>query len=131
MKQNSVNSNNVNWTLLEDSASHSGENLSSPYQLGKVMRYLYKSVDDFHGAFFYRDSVFKYNRHEPIISDSIKNEWEKRSGIKALLLEDKIGYLRVPSMPGESKNTFDALAQNLNDSLCLLVSNNVRGIIFH
>jgi carboxyl-terminal processing protease len=129
MKNNSVNSNNVDWAILKENATLKATNLSSPYELGDIMRYFYRSVNDFHGAFFYRDSVFRFSRKEPLISDSIKNEWKKRSGIKSKLLRDNIGYLIVPSMPGASKSRFDSLAQSLNDSLCFLLTNNVKGII--
>ncbi|CAM3987641.1 Peptidase family S41 [Pedobacter westerhofensis] len=129
MRKNSVNSNKVDWTLLRKNVMLKAANLSSPYQLGDVIRYLFRSLDDFHGAFFYRDSVFKYNRKESPISDSIKNEWNKRSGIKTGILKDNIGYLRIPSMPGGSKSTFDSLAQNLNDSLCSLLTQHIKGII--
>jgi carboxyl-terminal processing protease len=129
MKINAVNSEKVDWKMTKKNALYKATNLSSPYELGNIMRYLYGAANDFHGAFFYRDSVFKYNRKESSISDSIKNEWKKRSGIRTKMLKYNFGYLRIPSMPGGSKSEFDSLAQSLNDSLCVLFRKNIEGIV--
>ncbi|WP_256002023.1 S41 family peptidase [Pedobacter deserti] len=129
MKKNSINSNQVDWVDVRENALLKARNLSNAYELGDVMRYLLRSVNDFHGAFFYRDSVFRYSKKDPVISDSIRNEWKKKSGVRAKILEDNIGYLRVPSMPGQSKHKFDSLAQSLSDSLCFLLKRNPKGII--
>ena len=46
-----------------------------------------------------------------------------------MILDKNIGYLRIPSMPGGSKEDFDRKAQILNDSLCILLNKNIKGII--
>jgi hypothetical protein len=129
MKQNAVNASQVNWEVLRKDALKKAANITNPYQLGEVMRYLYKSINDFHGAFFYRDSTFRWSQNELVVSDSIMNEWKKRSGVKTKLLPGNIGYLRIPSMPVANKEEFSTKAQNLNDSLCSLLTKNIKGII--
>jgi len=64
-----------------------------------------------------------------VISDSISNEWKKGVSIKTKILENNIGYLRIPSMPVSSQEDFYTKAQNLNDSLCSLLVKNIKGII--
>src|SRR5438067_8242336 len=67
MKNNAVNANRVNWPVLKQNALNEASNLNSPYELGSVMRELYKAIGDFHGAFFYRDSTFQWHgRNLPV-----------------------------------------------------------------
>jgi hypothetical protein len=129
MKNNAVNAKSVDWDAITNNALMKAKDVSNPYQLGPVMRYLYASINDFHGAFFYKDSVFQWHGNDPIISDSIMNEFKK--GVKSItkVLDKNIGYLRIPSTPGGSKEDFDAKAQKLNDSLCVLLNKNIKGII--
>lgn len=129
MKQNAVNANAVNWDTLKKNAFAKADGINNPYLLGPAMRYIYRSIGDFHGAFFYKDSTFRWIGHEIKVSDSIMNEWNKRSGIKTMILDGNIGYLRIPSMPVASTEDFYKKAQDLNDSLCLLLSTNIKGII--
>lgn len=129
MKQNAVNGNGVDWELTRKNAMGMAAGINNPYQLGPVMRYLFKSINDFHGAFFYKDSTFQWRHREIKVSDSIMNEWKKRSGIKTMLLGTDIGYLRIPSMPVASQEDFYKKAQSLNDSLCYLLEKNIKGII--
>jgi carboxyl-terminal processing protease len=129
MKQNAVNANVVDWDTVKKSALAKADGINNPYELGPVMRYLYKAINDFHGAFFYKDSTFQWHHNEVKVSDSIMKEWKKGAGIKTMLLDDHIGYLRIPSMPVSSTEDFYKKAQKLNDSLCSLLVKNIKGII--
>jgi C-terminal processing protease CtpA/Prc len=129
MKKNAVNADSVNWDTLTRNALTRAKDMNSPYELGSVMRYLYKSINDFHGAFFYRDSIFQWQRNESKVPDSIMNEWKKGVQSKTMVLDKNIGYIRIPSMPIKKQEDFNTKAQKLNDSLCSLLEKNVKGII--
>ncbi len=129
MKNNAVNANAVNWDTLRSNALIQAKSINNPYDLGFTMRYLYQSINDFHGAFFWKDSMFQWRHEEPAIPDSIMNEWKKGVQSITMVLDKNIGYLRIPSMPGGSKEVYDSKAQTLNDSLCVLLNKNIRGII--
>ncbi|GAB3786581.1 hypothetical protein GCM10028818_50040 [Spirosoma horti] len=129
MKQHSVNAKLVNWKKAKKRALNQAKLVTSPYQLGPVIRDLYRMVDDYHGAFYYKDSTFRWRYHEPVVSDSIMNEWKKGAGLKIELLENNIGYLRIPGMQFSGKIGSDRKAQELNDSLCNLLQRNVKGLV--
>jgi C-terminal processing protease CtpA/Prc len=129
MKNNAVNANTVNWDTVRTNALLRAKNIGNPYGLGSAMRYLYKSINDFHGAFFYKDSTFQWHQNQPVVSDSIMNEWKKGVQSVAMILDKNIGYLRIPSMPVANQDDFNTKAQKLNDSLCLLLNKNVKGLI--
>lgn len=129
MKNNAVNANTVDWNMLRNDALAKAKDVTNPYQLGPAMRHLYKSINDFHGAFFYKDSVFQWRLNEPAVSDSIMNEWKKGVQSVTMVLDRHIGYLRIPSMPVATQDEFNTKAQKLNDSLCSLLDKNIKGII--
>mgnify|MGYP006186607829 CR=1 FL=1 len=52
MRENSVNASKVDWVKVKQEAAEKANGIESPYELGPVMRYLFQSVDDFHGSFF-------------------------------------------------------------------------------
>lgn len=130
MKHNAVNTDSVDWISLRNNALAKAKHINNPYGLGPAIRYLYKSINDFHGAFFYKDSIFQWHRNETKVPDSIMKEWKK--GVKSItmVLDKNIGYLRIPSMPVARQEEFNTKAQKLNDSLCSLLDRNVKGIIF-
>ena len=129
MKNNAVNANTVNWDTLRSNVLIQAKDIDNPYNLGSSMRYLYKSIYDFHGAFFWKDSTFQWRHDVPEFSDSLMNEWKKGVQSITMVLDRNIGYLRIPSMPGGSREDFDRKAQTLNDSLCVLLGKNIKGII--
>jgi carboxyl-terminal processing protease len=129
MQKHSANAGSVNWNKITKTAYSKAAGLTDPYQAGPVIRYLFQSLDDFHGKFFYKDSTFSWVKKPYEANDSIRNEWKK--GIKSItwLFENNIGYLRVPSMRFGGKEVSDQQAQSLNDSLCVLLNKNIKSII--
>ena len=129
MKKNAVNRDHVDWKKIEKNVYSQITTKENAYQLGPVFRMLFKSINDFHGAFFCWDSTYKWQRPEPEYSDSIKKEWKKGVYLQTDILQDNIGYLRVPYISFTARNELDKKAQSLNDSLCSLLDKNVIGII--
>ena len=129
MKSNAVNRDKVDWAKIEKNVYSQIATKQNAYQLGSVFRMLFRALNDFHGAFYCWDSTYKWQRPEPEYSDSIKKEWKKGVFIQKDILQDSIGYLRVPYMSFVERSELDKKAQSLNDSLCSLLDKNVTGII--
>jgi carboxyl-terminal processing protease len=129
MKTNAVNRDKVDWGKLLKNVYSQIASKENAYQLGPVFRMLFKSLNDFHGAFYCWDSTYKWQRQEPEYSDSIKNEWKKGVFLQKDMVQGNIGYLRVPYISFTGRNELDKKAQSLNDSLCALLDQNVMGII--
>ena len=66
-----------------------------------------------------RTGIFRFN----------KKRMGKGCFIQKDILQDSIGYLRVPYMSFAERRELDKKAQSLNDSLCSLLDENVVGII--
>ena len=129
MRANSVNKSTVDWNLLRKKALAKARDAENGYQLGDVFRMILKETNDFHGSVFVGDSTFKWIRKERSISDSIKKEWKKGIYLQSKVLDGNVGYLRVPYMSFGNRADLDKKAQTLNDTLCSLLSRNVKGIV--
>lgn len=129
LKQRSVAAGTVNWNKIEKTALSKAAGITDAYKLGPVIRYIYEALNDFHGAFFYKDSTFKIEHHRIPVSDSIQKEWNKGISIKTEMLENNIGYLRIPYMSTGSREENNNKAQKLNDSLCSLLEKKIKGIV--
>jgi carboxyl-terminal processing protease len=75
MKEKAVNTSKVNWPQIQKTVWNKASTITNPYQLGPIIRYLYQSLNDYHGRFSYKESVFKLNRKEKPVYDSIMKEW--------------------------------------------------------
>ena len=124
MKQNAVNSKKVNWAVVQQNAYKRADT-----SVGSAIQYLYQSLNDYHGWFFYGDNRIDWKPKKNVVSDSIINEWKKGVKAQTFLLDGNIGYLRVPTIVFADQVELDKKAQNLNDSLCHLLQKNIKGII--
>ncbi len=129
MKGNSANRDKVDWKKIEETASAEAVGKENAYQLGPIFRMFFQSLNDFHGNISCYDSTYRWHRPEAEYSDSIKNEWKKGVFLQMKILPDNIGYLRVPYMSFAERDKLNKKAQDLNDSLCALLNQNVNGIV--
>jgi carboxyl-terminal processing protease len=130
LKRHSVNTDSVKWDSIKKTVFLKADKIDDPYKLGPAIRYLFQAVNDFHGAFYYKDSIFRWQHDAaPNITDSIMNEWNKGVSIRTSILSNEIGYLRIPAMPFHGKADADQKASSLNDSLCSLLQKKSQGII--
>ena len=114
---------------MEATALSEADGKENAYQLGPIFRMLFQSLNDFHGNISCWDSTYRWRRPEVEYSDSIKNEWKKGVHLQKEILPDNVGYLRVPYMSFAERGALDKKAQVLNDSLCALLDQNVKGIV--
>jgi hypothetical protein len=129
LQKHSVNSDKVDWKKAKSTASKKLAGIDDPLKLGPVIRYIYECADEFHGAFFYGDSMFTLPYRGPSIPDSVMKEWKKGVTLKTTMLNENIGYIRIPYMTTDEKRILDDKAQAMSDSLCALLKSNIRGLI--
>lgn len=130
MKSKSYMKDKVNWEALRTALVNRAKAATNINEFGGVAKDLLGTANDFHGAFFYRDSVFKYKQKiERPFPGAVTEEWKKGVYLKSLLLERQTGYLRIPYITVGSKEEMSKKAQQLNDSLCSLLEKGVKGLI--
>jgi len=127
MKVNATNSKQVDWTTLTTEAYKLAKNAKVPEDLGNSIRFLFKSLGDFHGRFRYKDSVFRWKKEQIKLTDEYRRAF-KQKGNKFITQQlGEVGYLRIPMTPQEITQE---RGQALQDSLCKLLSAKPKGLIF-
>jgi hypothetical protein len=129
MQANAVTVGEINWAVMREQALKKASEIKDPYQLGSTIRYLFQSIGDYHGRFFYNDSVYQWTKHETQFPDSVLSEWKKGVKVTTKMLTKTIGYLRMPSMPYPAPPGADKAAQEVNDSLCSLFAKDAKAVI--
>jgi carboxyl-terminal processing protease len=127
MKTNAVNTKAVDWTVLTTEAYRLAENANGPEDLGNSIRYLLQSLDDFHGRFRYKDSIFRWQKEKIVVPDFYKSAFAQKDNKFFTSQLGDIGYLRIPTTLQEIAKE---RAQALQDSICKLLSTNPKGLIF-
>lgn len=129
MQVHAIHASTVDWERERTRAFTAASEHPDPSHIGPVVVDLFHALKDHHASFFHKDNVFRWSPHEPVVNDSIMQEWQRGAGVRAMLLDSDIGYLRIPSMPFQGREDSDAKAQRLNDSLCSLLDKGIKGLV--
>jgi len=127
MKKYSVNSKEVDWPKITTEVNKRIKTFDHPYQLGDTYRYLFEALNDFHGSIMVADSTFRWSHKEPVVNDSITKAWSSKIYFLPRKLTPDIGYIRIPYMYFTEREEANRKSQILNDSLCYLASQNIKG----
>ncbi|MCW5897646.1 MAG: S41 family peptidase [Flavobacteriales bacterium] len=129
MELHAIQASTIDWERERTRAFTAVSQHSDPDHIGPLVVDLFSALNDHHAAFFLKDSAYRWSPHEPVVNDSIMQEWQRGAGVRAMLLDSVIGYLRIPGMPFQSRVDCDAKAQRLNDSLCSLLDHGIKGLV--
>lgn len=127
LQEKAVNTKEVDWNAITQEAYRLAENATTPYELGNSIRYLYKSLDDFHGSFRYKDSTFRWIKEKVTYSDVYKAAYAKKGNKFFTKQLDSIGYMRIPT---SIQSIAKERTQALQDSLCRILEKQPVGLIF-
>ncbi len=126
LKANALNRDSVNWNIVEKEIHKEITGVTKLDELQNPISHLFEAVNDHHGGLQYKDKFFSWKMVYPPADDSIKKEFKKGVSIKTELLKNNTGYLLIPSINKEQR---DAAVRQLNDSLCYLLKNGIKGLI--
>ncbi|GAA4345357.1 S41 family peptidase [Flaviaesturariibacter amylovorans] len=126
MKSVSISTDTVDWTERKNQMLQRTTGGDDSTDLQNAFGFLYQSLNDAHGALRYKNKRYGWSPAMPPVDDSLENEFKKGDFVKTQFLSDKIGYLRIPSMAHEFR---DSLVKHLNDSLCYLLNRKIKGLV--
>ena len=127
MKTHSSNSMDGDWNEITTKAYELANEANDPKDLGNSIRYLFQSLNDFHGQFGYEDSIFHWKKEKIKLTEEYRTAFRQKGNKFITQQLENVGYLRIPMTPQESTQE---RGQALQDSLCKLLSKNPVGLIF-
>ncbi|WP_255460458.1 S41 family peptidase [Lacibacter sediminis] len=132
MQQKALNAHKVDWSGLKKELKEQTANVKTVAEGGFVFTKLYNELSDVHGAFFYKDTMFRStgkirNLHK--INAVTEAELVKGPKIVAQMITPDIAFLRIPVIVAQDTASVDKIANRINDSIMLMMKRNPKGII--
>jgi carboxyl-terminal processing protease len=129
MKKHSYNAKNVNWEKVTTEAYRLAANTKRPEQLGNSISYLFQQMQDYHGSFRYKKQIFRWKNNEVEVKETepYTNAFARKDNRFFTTRMKNVGYMRIPTTLQEMA---EERTQALQDSLCKLLEENPKGIIF-
>ncbi len=132
MQTKSLFSNQVNWDATKDSVYLKAKNAKTYHDAFPAIVFAFQQLKDYHGMVANSDTFYRYPspiNFEEKLSTAIKKEFLKGNRFVSAVLNNSVGYLRIPSMNINNQKGIDDLSNRLRDSLCKLLQLNPKGII--
>jgi carboxyl-terminal processing protease len=132
IKSQSIYANKVNWKKVKKNSLLMIEDADTIEDIIPALRYIFEATNDFHGQITFRDSIYKHKNFvidTNRISQYLKAQLNKRPKIDAKKIEGDIGYLLIPSVPNRNREGLSKVAQAIQDSLCSLNPQSLKGLI--
>ena len=104
-KEASLYQDTVDWKKLEPEVYSKAANAKTVEDLVPAFNHLLGELGDFHGKIIYKNRPIAFGRRKkPVPRPDIKADiWSRfqsaRMSVETKLLEDQIGYIRIPAMP--------------------------------
>lgn len=132
MRHKALYAGDVKWESLAKELKAQTANLSSVKEAGFAFSRLYDALKDIHGAFYYKDTVFRGSgkvKNVDKINEATRNELQKGPRLVALMLRNGIAYVRIPFVSIQDTAGVVKFANRLNDSVLRLLKKNPKGLI--
>jgi hypothetical protein len=132
MQTKSLNGKELDWRSIRDSAYQKAQGAKRYKEAFPAIAYAFRKLKDYHGMVANEDTFYHYPpplNFDEVLSPGIKKEFLKGSRIVTANLNGSIAYLRIPTMNVTRQADIDKRANQLRDSLCMLMSRNPKGII--
>lgn len=132
MKKKALYADKVNWEQLSKKLKAKTANVSAVKQAGFAFTMLYDELNDAHGAFFYKDTVFRSSgkiRNLDKINEVTNKELQKGPRLVVSMLSNGVGYVRIPFVSAQDTAGVEKFANRLNDSIVSLMKRKPAGLI--
>jgi carboxyl-terminal processing protease len=131
MRHRSIFAAPLNWDAIRDSAHKIAANATSYSEAAPAIQFAFNLLHDKHGwleinGIQYSNPFLKHD------NSRINEQTMKaivRAPIKSTVLEKHYAYLAIPFTNGQTKEKMNSFAQQVQDSLCKVITSSTRGIV--
>lgn len=131
MQHRSVFSPPLNWETIRDSVHKLSARATSYAEAAPSIQFAFNLLQDKHG-WLELNGVQYFNPFLKRDNSRINEQTMKaivRAPIKSAVLEKYFAYLAIPFTNGQTKEKMNRFAQQVQDSLCKVVSSSTRGLV--
>ena len=132
MQQHSMFASGVNWKAVKDSVYHLAKAAKTYGETASALRYAFNQLGDKHGYLVIEGKGYSNTTLQSApsrINENMKLAASKGARIYKDIVDGNIAYLSIPFFNNQTKTGTNAFAQQLQDSLCSMVSAKTKGII--
>ncbi|NCU03037.1 MAG: hypothetical protein GXC73_03540 [Chitinophagaceae bacterium] len=132
MQQKALYADKVDWPKLRKELKEETANVKTVAEAGFAFTRLYNALSDVHGAFYYKDTMFRSTgtiRNVHKINSVTDVELRKGPKIIAYMLEPDIAFIRIPVIIAQDSASVVNLANRINDSVMSMLQNKPKGLI--
>lgn len=132
MQKKALYADKVNWAQLQSELKTQTATVATVKEAGFAFTRLFDELKDAHGAFFYRDAVFRSNgkiKNLHKINAVTNTELQKGPKLVATMLPGNVAYVRIPFVSAQDTPGVVAFANRLNDSIVNLLQRKPKGLI--
>ena len=132
MQRKALYADKVNWSQLSHELKTQTAAVTTVKEAGFAFTRLFDELKDAHGAFFYKDAVFRSSgkiKNVDKINAVTNKELQKGPKLVATMLPSGIAYVRIPFVSAQDTAGVVAFANRLNDSIVQLLQQKPKGLI--
>lgn len=132
MQKKALYADKVNWTKLQNELKAQTAAVATVKEAGFAFTRLFDELKDAHGAFFYKDAVFRSSgkiKNVDKINEVTNKELQRGPKLVATMLPNDVAYVRIPFVSAQDTAGVVAFANRLNDSIVHLLQRKPKGLI--
>lgn len=132
MQQHSMFSSKVNWKKVKDSVDRLAKEAKTYAETAPALHYAFNQLGDKHGYLVIEGKGYSNSTLSTApsrVNENMKLAASKGARIYKDIVNGNIAYLSIPFFNNQTKAGTNAFAQQLQDSLCSVVSSKTKGII--
>lgn len=132
MQRKALVADKVDWVKLSTELKQQTARVSNVKQAAFAFTRLFDELKDIHGAFFYRDTMFRSSgkiKNLNKINEITNTELKKGAKLVATMLSNRIAYIRIPVVLVQDTLKVVQYANRLNDSVVSLMQQKPLGLI--
>ena len=131
MQRRSIFASSLNWMVIRDSAHKMSAKATNYAEATPAIQFAFNLLQDKHG-WLDLNGVQYFNPFVKRDESRINEQTLKaivRAPIKSAVLEKGYAYLAIPFTNGQTKDKMNRFAQQVQDSLCKVVTSATKGLV--
>lgn len=127
---NALNKDKIDWNSLQTEVYNKVKDAENIQAALSVYPYLFEKIEDHHGWLSYKNKNYRWTKKsQRIDNDVVSSAIKKYEKVEAVLINNNMGYLRIPGNNDFNTKKMDSIAGNIVDEIDKINSIKIKGWI--